>query len=80
MSNIYYFPNKKIIVVIDGLSTKIHGNPKQRRRDMLQRAKARAKGYQVLEMSAQSLKDDIYLQGKLNELAIYLDIEELILD
>ncbi|MCG2766883.1 MAG: DEAD/DEAH box helicase [Anaerolineae bacterium] len=68
----YAYPNKKVIVYIDGMSKKLHGDPQQAAEDTLQRAKARMLGYHVLEVAAQGLKDHVYTASKLEELAIYL--------
>ncbi|MDO9537689.1 MAG: helicase-related protein, partial [Thermoplasmata archaeon] len=65
----YYYPEQRVIVVIDGLSIGIHGNSERQQKDQLQRAKARMKRYHVLELSAKGLKDDTYIRGKLEELA-----------
>jgi hypothetical protein len=69
----FAYPQASVLVFIDGLSEQIHGNPAQTQKDRLQRAKAKMKGYFVLEIPAQALKDDTMLSGYLDELALYLN-------
>ena len=56
------------------MSADLHGDPAQQQRDKLLRAKARFKGWQVLEITAEALDDDGSLAVKLQELAIYLGL------
>lgn len=74
----YAYMDKKIIIFIDGLSPRLHGNPVVRKRDKINRAKAEMQGYKVLEISAQGLKDSAILNSFLNRLAVYLEREDLI--
>jgi hypothetical protein len=67
------YPEQKVLVFIDGMGPALHGDPARRQRDRLLRAKARMKGFKVVEMTAEALKDDGCLSVHLNELAIYLD-------
>ena len=48
----FAYPDKKILIYIDGLSENIHGNPLQQQKDKLLRAKAKMKGYEIIEISA----------------------------
>ncbi|HSR68009.1 MAG TPA: DUF1998 domain-containing protein, partial [Acidobacteriota bacterium] len=57
----YAWPDKKILLYIDGLSEPIHGNPSQQRLDRMRRARAEARGYKVVDIPVQGLKDDIAL-------------------
>ena len=68
------YPDNKVLVFIDGMSTDLHGDPAQQQRDRLLRAKARLKNWQVLEITAEALDDDGSLAVKLQELAIYLGL------
>ncbi len=68
----YAFEDKKILIYIDGLSRKIHGNFKQKKTDSILRAKAKLKGFSVVEISAQGLKDEQYMNDKLEEIGLYL--------
>ena len=61
-----------VYACIDGMSAKIHGNPEQQRKDKLLRAKAKMKGFQVVEVSAMGLSDDVTLSMMFGELAILL--------
>lgn len=64
----FAYPDRKILIYIDGLSEGIHGNPVRRQKDKLLRAKAQVKGYRILEIPAEALHD------KKTMLADYLDI------
>lgn len=68
----YAYPEKKVIVYVDGMSEKLHGDPQQAATDAVNRAKARMLGYHVLELTAQGLKDHVYMASKLEELSLYL--------
>ena len=68
------YPDSKVLVFIDGMSAELHGDPAQQQRDRLLRAKARLKGWQVLEITAEALDDEGSLAVKLQELAIYLGL------
>lgn len=52
------YPEDKVLVFIDGTSKELHGNPMQRQKDSLQRAKAKKLGYTVIEIPALALEDD----------------------
>jgi ATP-dependent helicase YprA (DUF1998 family) len=71
----FAWPEKKLVLYVDGLSEKIHGNPEQRRKDRILRVKARAQGWQVCEISAEGLADKKMLANLLEELAVYLGEE-----
>lgn len=68
----FAFTGQKVLVFIDGLSGAIHGNPEQKRKDMVARAKARQQGWFVVESSAMALKDKTMAAGFLDELGVYL--------
>lgn len=69
----YAYEDKKILIYIDGLSRKLHGNFQQKKNDSILRAKAKLKGYSVIEISAQGLKDEEYMNAKLEEISLYLN-------
>ncbi|MEQ8192038.1 MAG: helicase-related protein [Candidatus Eremiobacterota bacterium] len=71
----FAYPDEKILIFIDGLSKKIHGNPEQRRKDTLLRAKAELKGFHVVEISKQGLEDEEILSLILDKISIYLNKE-----
>lgn len=67
------WPDRKLLVFIDGTSKKLHGNPAQRAKDHLKRQKCRLLGYYVVEITAQELADSTALAYKFEELRLYLD-------
>ena len=69
------WPEKKILVFIDGTSTSLHGDPEQAKKDKLKRAKARMKGYQVVVVTNADLKDDTAMSGHFQEIAVYLEAQ-----
>ena len=66
------YPQQKVLVFIDGMSTHLHGNPEQRAKDRIKRAKARLMGFESVEVTAEDLGDDAVLALKLEELSVYL--------
>jgi len=70
------YPEQKVLVFIDGMSRALHGDPQQRQRDRIRRAKARMLGWQVVEITAAALKDEGSLAVHLEELALYLEGKE----
>jgi len=74
----YVYPDEKILIFIDGMSRRLHGDPKRRNYDRLQRSKAEMQGYKIVETSAEGLKDKTYLAHVLNRLAIFLKREDLV--
>lgn len=74
----FAYPDDKVLIYVDGLSARIHGDPQTRRSDVIRRAKAEAKGYRVLSISAQGLGDNQDLDSFLSKLAIYLGREDLL--
>ncbi|MBN1947324.1 MAG: DEAD/DEAH box helicase [Bradymonadales bacterium] len=69
------YPEQKVLVFIDGMSKGLHGDPDRRRRDKLLRAKAKLKGYQVVEITAEALGDEGSLGVSMEELALFLGVE-----
>lgn len=69
----FAYPSRRVLVLIDGLSTRIHGNPERRRKDQLDRARAQVAGWRVVVTSAQGLKDEEMAAMLLEELAVYLE-------
>jgi len=67
------WPEKKILVFIDGTSHQLHGNPDQAKADRIKRAKCTAMGYKVVAISACDLKDQSAMTCHFAELAEYLD-------
>jgi very-short-patch-repair endonuclease len=76
----FAYPAEKVLVYVDGLSEKIHGNPQQRLKDTLLRTKAKMAGFRVIEISAQGLTDPTSVAVFLNELAVYLGRTDLLVD
>ena len=68
------YPDQKVLVFIDGMGPDLHGDPNQSRRDRLLRVKARLKGWQVVEITAEALDDQGSLALKLEELAMLLGV------
>ena len=68
----FAYPSKKVLLYVDGLSERIHGNEEQRRKDRRARAKAEMAGWRVLAISAQGLKDHVVLTDFLDRLAVFL--------
>lgn len=68
----FAYPDRKVLVYIDGMSAGIHGNPEQQRKDKLQRAKAEMKGFRVVSITAQGLTDDASLGEMFDRLALFL--------
>lgn len=69
----FAYIDKKVLIYIDGLSTRYHGNPVQAEKDKIKRTKAKLLGWEVLEIAANALKDEslveMYLEllaGKIN--------------
>ncbi len=69
----YYYPDKKVIVLVDGMSRRLHGGERQKKKDAMKRALARREGYQVAVITAQGIHDDAELSRFLTELAVALD-------
>lgn len=70
----FAYTDKKLLIFIDGLSRNIHGNPIQAERDKLQRKKAEFKGYKILEISAQALKDEEMMKGYMEMIGVYIGV------
>jgi len=68
----FAYPNKKVLIYIDGMSEKIHGKPDQIRKDNIIRAKLRMLGFHVMDITAVSLNDEQVLNSFLSELGVYL--------
>ena len=66
------YPDKNVLVYIDGMSKKLHGNPEQRKKDLLLRAKLRMMNFHVVVFTAEELGDSEALALKFEELAVYL--------
>lgn len=68
----FAYPEKNVLIYIDGMHPELHGNPEQRHRDKIKRAKLKMMNYLVLEITAASLNDKAIVAGFLSELAVYL--------
>jgi hypothetical protein len=68
----FAYPERKILIYIDGLSEGIHGNPLQKQKDRILRAKAQTKGFKILEIPAEALYDKAMLADYLDILSNYL--------
>jgi hypothetical protein len=64
-----------VLIYIDGLSTRLHGNPEQRAKDRRLRTKAKLAGWLVCEYSAEGLSDQTMLSDYLDELGLILSAE-----
>ncbi len=73
----FAYPADNILIYIDGMSEQIHGSVKQQRKDGILRAKLRAAGYKVTDITAASLDDRTALDACLDEIAVYLGREDL---
>jgi hypothetical protein len=67
------YPEKKVLVFIDGMGRGLHGDPERARRDKLLHAKARMKGFHVVEITAEALQDEGSVVVHLEEMAVYLE-------
>jgi len=65
----YQTDNKPVLIYIDGLSNRLHGNPEIKQRDGKIRSKAKMLGYKVVEVPAQALTDEEYFSMILQEIA-----------
>jgi hypothetical protein len=74
----FAYPEARVLVFIDGMSAGLHGDPARRRQDKLKRAQAKMQGYQVVEISAEGLKDETNVALVLDELALYLGRDDLV--
>jgi len=68
----FAYPEKKVLIYIDGMSEKIHGKPDQIHKDSIIRAKLRMMGFQVMEITAVSLNDNVIIHSFFEELGMYL--------
>lgn len=76
---IYNTPQKKqILIFIDGTSRNLHGNPQTAQQDTLFRTKAQTEGYYVLTITKQGLQDTTTTLHFLQQLAIYLERNDLL--
>ena len=68
----FAYPEQKVLVFIDGMSKKLHGDPDRQRKDKVARAKLKMKGFHVVEITAEALQDDGCVAMHLEEIGIYL--------
>ena len=68
----FAYPNERVLVFIDGMGKKLHGDPDRQRKDKLARAKLKMKGFHVVEITAEALQDDGSVAMHLDEIAVYL--------
>lgn len=67
------WPDRKVLVYIDGMSVELHGNPNTQQRDAVITAKLRMKGYNVVRITAEALQDDANIALHLEEIGVYLE-------
>lgn len=72
----FAYPEQRVLVYVDGLSTRIHGNEEQRRKDRILRAKAEVKGWKVRTISGEGLADETMIADFLDDLAVLLQIDD----
>ncbi|MFL6197817.1 MAG: DEAD/DEAH box helicase [Thermoanaerobaculia bacterium] len=71
----FAYPEQKVLLYVDGLSTRIHGNEEQRRKDRILRTKAELKGWKVRTISGEGLADETMLADFLDDLAVLLGLD-----
>ncbi|MCK6580970.1 MAG: DEAD/DEAH box helicase [Anaerolineae bacterium] len=71
----FAWPEKGLLIFIDGTSPGLHGDPDQARRDRNKRRQARMLHYQVVEITAQELKDELMIAVKLEDIEFILSQE-----
>jgi hypothetical protein len=72
----FAWPEERLLVYVDGLSKRIHGNPEQQRKDRILRAKAETRGWKVRTISGEGLADRTMVGEFLEELAVLLGVGE----
>ncbi len=72
----FAWPNERVLIYIDGMTW--HGPPEVQRADHITRVKLRNAGYKVVEMTAQELGDTAAINRVLEELAVYLERDDLL--
>ncbi len=70
----FAYPDRKVLIYVDGLSERIHGNEDQRRRDRRVRVKAELAGWRVCTISAEGLSDPVMVDEFLERLALLIGI------
>ena len=68
----FAYPDAKLLLYIDGLSNRIHGNALQAEKDKMLREKAKMKGFEVIAISAAALNDDELISGYLEIIGMKL--------
>ncbi len=68
----FAYPDERVLVFIDGMGKKLHGDPDKQKKDKLARAKLKMKGYHVVEITAEALSDEGSVAMHLEELGVYL--------
>jgi hypothetical protein len=66
------YPDKKVLVFIDGMGPTLRGDTKGAPCDAPLCANARMKGYQVVVITAEGLQDETSLAGHFEELAMHV--------
>lgn len=69
----FAWPDKRILVFIDGTSPQLHGNSEQAKKDRSKRLQATILGWLVNEITAQGLNDEQSLGRLLEDIAYYLE-------
>ena len=69
----FAYPDKKVLIFVDGMSVELHGAPAKVMKDNAAKAKLEMQGYHVLRIAAEALDDDAAVAEHLEELAVYLE-------
>ena len=70
-------PDEGVCIYLDGLSGRLHGNPETAEKDRRIRAWLRGSGFEVIEISANELDDELAMVRHFRRLAGYLGNREL---
>ena len=66
-----------VAIYLDGLSSRLHGNPQTAERDRIIRARLREKNWEVMTITAHELHDHAAMAKHFKTLAHYLDLGDL---
>ncbi len=69
----FAWPERRILVFIDGTSPHLHGDPQRAQNDRTKRFQARTLSWKVIEITTQELSDEVSMAYKLDELTYYLN-------
>ena len=68
---------RPVAIYLDGLSSRLHGNPQTAERDRIIRARLREKNWEVMTITAHELHDHAAMAKHFKTLAHYLDLGDL---